>query len=167
MADIQVTVESVKSDYAYGERLELKIEVENVATTDLYIVEPQRGFVQPQMTTQGNIDCLVGLPELPYLSTYYGFELPILTLLSPNTRIKLLKTIALPLRDSFIGTDGIYHERLVPLSGSVSINIVVGYVPGFPVFTSDDPWGEFLDLQQLSDLSAVNVNVGAPSPGPP
>ncbi len=164
MADIDVSVSSNKSSYDFGERIELEIKVANLTSQPLYLAEPTQGHVYVQLMSSTEIHGLVGVPPHPYNLYYYGFLMPDMPLLNPNSSELLRKTIGMPILEPFINPDDQYDFRQLDVSGSVVIQIVVGYLKGFPIFTSAHPWGEFLTAQELSDPSTVTVTVAPPGP---
>jgi hypothetical protein len=165
MADINVTVRTPKTDYAFGERLEFEITVENLVQRPLYIVEPIDDSVYPYRISETELEVFVSIPDLSQGDLYCTFAMPKMTLLNAGESLGLRKAIAMPPREVFLDADHSYRERFHTLSGSVNVSITIGYTYSFPILSLSDPWSDFSAAQLLSDPVSLALSIAAPSPG--
>lgn len=164
MADVLLEISSGNTKLAYGERLELDFKVSSLVARPLYIVEPTDGWVGIQVNATDNVQLTLAVPEAPWGMYYYAFDMPEMKLLNPGTTMALKKAIALPPRESYLDADGSVSERELEVHGLVALHAQIGYMDGFPILGSHDPWAEFYSAQLLSEVAKWDIEIDAPSP---
>jgi hypothetical protein len=159
MADLKVGVSSVKQRYGYGETIHLRAKVENVYARALYLV---MGRVYPAAPQQGVMTVLHGQVESSPNASYFAYRPPELKRLRPGHSTEFEFAFATPLHEYGFGSNGLYTEWEVSVSGTVTLTVVLGYLLGPFRPKTAGPWGEFMRLQKLSPPKSVTVRISAP-----
>jgi hypothetical protein len=159
MAELAVELHSAKPHYAYGESLHLAVEVKNLTPLELYLV---RDRVCAVPTARNALEVLHAQVELPDGMSYFAFHAPRLSGIAPRGMVKLAVHLAMPLRRGFIGLDGMYDERTMPVEGEVTISLLVGYTGRRFHALTDGPWGELALAQRLTPPATTVVFIEGP-----
>jgi len=118
--------------------------------------------VYPEPPHNGAMTILHGQAELSPEIFYYAFMPPRLRRLNPGRKTNFDFSIAMPLHEYGLDSNGHYYERELPTFGRIKLMVKLGflYAPFQP--KTGDPWGEFMGLQKLTSANTITVNVEGP-----
>ncbi len=159
MADLELTLSSPKNQYSHGEALTLHYEAKNVSGMSLFVVKEKVYGVREAADT---LRVVVGQIKPAIDIRYYSFEAPSIEELPAGKSLSSNLKVVMPLQDGEVGPDGIYHLKEVPLSGSVSVYLDLGYGSTRFQPRTTDPLGEFLAWQNLASSNRITIQIAAP-----
>jgi hypothetical protein len=148
-----------KKRYAYGEAVELVLEVKNGSKRRLYLVaQPQYIWrVAPQ-----RVRVLFAETEPAPQVAYYNYIAPALRPVGAARTVTLHASIGMPPREGKLDARGVYYWEEQPVNGDAVIEVALGYLPAPFRPASSAPWSEFFSQQTQTAFARIKVHLEPP-----
>ena len=159
MNELRMRIRSSEQSYDYGVGLELNASVENISKRTLYLIMDR---VYPEQPVGGTMNILHGQVAASSDLFYFRFVVPTLRALRPRATTNFCFSIGMPLHEYGLGVDGKYYESELLTAGKLKLSVALGYLPASFRPKTDDPWGEFMQLQKLTAPASVSVEIAGP-----
>jgi hypothetical protein len=159
MVALRLGLRAGRKSYRRDEAIALALTVRNVSKTRLFVVaalQPHHGPPYIWRSAPDAVPILLAEDNVPDGFCYYGYWPPELFPLAPGARRTIPLHVGMPPRVGRIENNH-YVWKETPVSGTVTIDVVVGYLtrPFRPKTAA--PWAEFVAQQQT--VGPVNVTV--------
>lgn len=154
MADLKLSVRTSQFRYAFGETVDLIVQIKNTSKRKLHVIAEPRYIWK---AGHDRVKVLFAETETAEGLAYYNYIPPRLRSLSAGGTMTIKAPIGMPPREGEIDSRGRYVWRETPVGGNVFIEVAVGYLrePFRPA--SSAPWAEFLARQKRTAPARAKV----------
>lgn len=160
MADLELRLDSVKTQYAFGEVVWLTFVATNTSLKDLFVVTGEDRIYQIDESKRF-LTVILGQTKPAIEFDYFEFRPPKLRRLAPGASLSSRLSLGMPIQQSVLSANGRADFVEVDLSGDVTVSLEIGY--GTERFRAKtlDPFGEYLSWQKLAASNPITIHVAS------